>query len=108
MSDGLPELALRPGFPYPGGLPTGYCTLSRLTDGRIHVDRADPRVLISAELVDQVMIGHLPHAVLDWTGPVQLGPVGALLKITGVNRQVIYRLTEWMPAVRGYIAEWPD
>lgn len=108
MSDGLPEFSVRPGFPYPGGLPDGECILTRLEDGRLHIDQADPRIMISAELVDQVMIGHHPHVALDWTGPVQLGPVGALLKIAGVNRQVLYRLTEWIPAVRGYIAEWPD
>jgi hypothetical protein len=33
---------------------------------------------------------------------------GALLKISAVNRTVIYSITEYIPAVYAYIAEWPD
>ena len=33
---------------------------------------------------------------------------GAVLKICGVNRTVIYRIGEYVPRVDGYAAEWPD
>jgi hypothetical protein len=102
------ELAVRDGYLTPHDLPRGDCVMTSLPDGSIRIDHADPRILISAELVELVMIGHCPHAVLDWTGPVQLGPVGALLKVAAVNQTLIYRLTEYVPAVHGYIAEWPD
>jgi hypothetical protein len=33
---------------------------------------------------------------------------GTVLKIDGVNRTVIYRIKDYVPAVHGYVAEWPD
>lgn len=107
------ELALRDGYTTPTDLPRGNCIMTSLlgedgTQTGIRIDHADPRILISGELVELVMIGHCPQAVLDWTGPVQLGPVGALLKIAAVNQTLIYRLTEYIPAIHAYIAEWPD
>jgi hypothetical protein len=110
MSETLPELAVRPGWTRPDGLPQGECTISRYGDA-LHIDHADPRVLISAEL--------LAEAFVHPAEGVSIGPppgsengtpfwTGAVLKIAAVNRTLIYRITEYVPSVRGYIAEWPD
>jgi hypothetical protein len=37
-----------------------------------------------------------------------LNHLGALLKIRAVNREIVYRITGYVPEVRGYIGEWPD
>lgn len=108
----MTELAARDGLPPPEGLPDGECILTTSADGGIHVDRADPRILISAEWFEKcrpspavevtVDLGH--DAIYECFPPVE----GALLKIHGINRTVVYRITEYVPRIRGYIAEWPD
>jgi len=106
----LPELAVRPGWSRPDDLPQGDCVVTRLDDGRLRVDHADPRVLISAELLDAIIDGTgddaSPHVRVDLTGCVTYD--GATMKIAAVNRTVIYRIVTYVPSVHGYIAEWPD
>lgn len=115
------ELSSTDGLPPPGDLPQGECVMTRLDDGSIRIDRADPRILISGELFDIVMrFGEdgLPGdsfaltARLDVTGclspPWRATYVGALLKIAGINQTVIYRITDYLPRIHGYIGEWPD
>lgn len=108
-----PELAVRDGYVLPSDIPDGVCDLTRLDDGRIRVDRADPRILISAELLDSVNGSlcmpddRLPlyvslHHALPGTY------AGAVMTIRGVNRTVIYLIGEYLPSVHGYIAEWSD
>jgi hypothetical protein len=117
----LPELAVRPGYVPPGDLPQGACTWTSLPGGRIRVDHADPRILVSAELLGSVaQFGDSDpagdwlalNAELDTAGCCDCmmadDYTGAVLKISGVNRQVIYRITGYVPAVHGYIGEWPD
>lgn len=66
--------------------------------GHFHIDHADPRALISAELIDQVRIrGHLD---------VELA--GDLLYLRGLNRTVIYRVLARHPQRLAYCIEWPD
>lgn len=114
------ELAVRDGFQPPADLPTGECIVVTMGDGGIRIDRADPRVLISAEVLD-VVISDGPDAwpwsaSLDTSGCFRPEPgknwtttyVGAVLKIHGANRTVIYRITGYVPAVHAYIGEWPD
>ena len=88
----------------------GECVITRLYDRAdgvaLRVDRADPRILINAELVDEIADNPGPAAVLDASGCETY--IGALLKIRAVNRNVIYRLTGWLPRERAFIAEWPD
>lgn len=105
------ELALRDGYVRPDNLPRGECIMTSLyaedgTQTGIRIDHADPRILISSEVLD---------AVVDKAGgawPPDLAGCatfdGILLKVHGVNRTVVYRLTEYVAAVNGYIAEWPD
>jgi hypothetical protein len=70
----------------------------------LHIDRADPRVRISGELLEQIRAGNYhPAVTLD----------GDLLKIRAVNRTVIYRIGRQvdvhLEGQRGtYLAEWPD
>jgi hypothetical protein len=105
MAD-LAALTLR--LPRPG-LPQGQCICTRLDDGTIRVDQADPRVLISAELLALIVVNDALYVTLDYD-PL-LGAAfytGAVLKIHGVNQQVVYRIGEYVPSVRCYIGEWPD
>jgi hypothetical protein len=102
------ELAVRDGYPPPGDLPRGECIVT-MVDGTINVRHADPRVLISAELLAEVYIAPSPGVSLSPECPGGRGyGVGAVLRIEAVNCTVIYRITEYVPAVHGYIGEWPD
>lgn len=81
--------------------PVGDCIVTEAIDGSLHIDRADPRVLISAELLDQIKDGRAVAAVtLD----------GDLFRIAGTNRTVVYRIGEKVPDLNlnAYYAEWPD
>jgi hypothetical protein len=98
-------------------LPHGQCICTRLDDGSIHVDQADPRVLISGELLDAILLrspivdGTEALAVNAWlnmAGYTGHGYVGAVLHIDGVNQQVVYRIVDMVPRVNGYVGEWPD
>jgi hypothetical protein len=120
----MAELAVTDGMPPPDGLPRGEFTCTRLDDGTIRVDQADPRILISAELLHAIALDSIIadgteafalNARLDTAGCVPpqqrgwLGPyAGAVLHVHGVNRTVIYRITGYLPRIRAYIAEWPD
>lgn len=71
--------------------------MSLLTvDGKLHVLQADPEVLFSRELIEEMRGQADDRYDLD----------GDLLKIYGVNATVIYRL-----APKGdlyYLGRWPD
>jgi hypothetical protein len=97
------ELATRDGLPPPPGLPTGEFRCTGLDHGAIRIDHADPRILISTELLYEIVANPTPHAQL-----VHDLPGHPLLKIRGVNRTVIYRIVEWLPRICGAIGEWPD
>lgn len=79
-------------------------------DEAMWVDHADPRIMISAELIDMWARGELrPEVTLDrlnFTRPN--GHVGAVIRIDAANRTLVYRLAEYLPSHFGYIAEWPD
>lgn len=113
-----PELAVREGFPLPLNLPEGNFsfTLTQHDDGTFIVDQADPKVLISGEFLSVIDQGDCrPGIVLDrrhgtcrCEGGGEHHFSGALLKIHAANRNVLYRITEYVPAVNGYIGEWPE
>jgi hypothetical protein len=109
----MAELAVTDGMPPPGDLPRGECILTTMADGRARIDHADPRILISAELLVESFIVPAPGVSLN-SDMMREGPngtpfwEGAVLKIEGVNRTVIYRIGEYVPRVRGYVGEWPD
>jgi hypothetical protein len=102
----MAALAVTDGMPPPLDLPAGECFMTTLADGSLRIDRADPRILISGELLDMLPS---PHTQLDTTGCRSgHGYVGAVLKICGVNQTVIYRIVDMVPRINGYIGEWPD
>ena len=113
----MAELAVTDGRPPPSGLPDGECIITRIDDPvhgpKLHIDHADPRVLISAELLSEAFIAPVPGVSLN-TDMVREGPngtpfwEGAVMTIRGINRTVIYRITGYVPRVHGYIGEWPD
>jgi hypothetical protein len=121
MAEALPELAVRHGHVPAGDVPQGECIITSLPGGGIRVDHADPRVLISGELLESIARfgdsdpsgGWLAlNAQLDTTDccdcMMQDDYTKAVLKISAVNRTVIYRIVTYVPSVHGYIAEWPD
>lgn len=109
----MAELAARDGAPPPADLPRGEVVIHRVGDS-IWIERADPRILISGELLAAtigVRNGVLPltNVRLDLTGcSPGHGYVGAILHIDGANRQLVYRITDMVPRINGYIGEWPD
>jgi hypothetical protein len=88
------------------GVVDGECIMTRLADGGLRIVRADPRVLIAAELLDAVNGAGPRTAWLDLAGCATYD--GDLLKIRAVNRTVIYRIGEYVPLHRAYVGEWPD
>jgi hypothetical protein len=90
-----------------GGESFGECIITQLLDPdgsvRFRVDRADPVVRISPELLGQV-------PAMDWPATFD----GKVLRIRGVNRTVVYRIRDVLEPVPGhpgywdYIGEWPD
>jgi hypothetical protein len=118
----MAELAVTDGMPPPSDLPDGELIVHRVRDS-LWIAHADPRILISGELLDSFPItadsfGTTPdgpalilehHAWLDTAGcTAGSGYVGAVVHINGVNRQVVYRITDMVPRVNGYVGEWPD
>lgn len=102
---GLPELAVREGERVPDDLPRGDCVFTRLADGGLLIDQADPRILISEQLLESIA-RHAPTQVCVESDDGKV--IGSLLTIRGVNREVVYRITAYLPRVRGYIGEQPD
>jgi hypothetical protein len=89
----------------------GECVIT-LTDDlvngtQLRVDRADPIVRISPQL----LAGMLPPGA-PW--PATYDPETRVLRIDGINRTVIYRIRDILEPVPGwpghweYIGEWPD
>lgn len=67
--------------------------------GRLRVDRADPIIWVSAEIVERVRVNdHHPDVTVD----------GDLLTIRASNRTVIYRIGEYYPQRHCYLLTWPD
>jgi hypothetical protein len=87
-------------------LPRGECQFIRLDDGSVNICRADPRILISADLLDAIVDDPAPEAWVDLAGCTTYD--GGVLRINGVNRTVVYRIVTYVPSARAFIAEWPD
>ena len=110
----MAELAVTDGELPPADLPRGECILTRLEDGTIRIDQADPRILISAPVLGEAFLAPAPGVSLSTTlirqdrGTTPFWE-GAVLRIEGVNRTVIYRVGAYLfPRIDGYIGEWPD
>jgi len=95
--------------PWPAHAPSGVLVLSEHEDGSLTIDHADPHVTFSVEVIESAARGDTSQVTitgLNYTA--HGGHVGALLKIQAANRNVVYRLTEWLPTIRAYIGEWPE
>lgn len=87
----------------------GECIVQRMDDPldgtKFHIERADPVVRISPELLAQV-----PDPSAGWPASFD----GKTLRIRGVNRTVVYRIRDVLeprpgaPGCWDYIGEWPD
>ena len=85
----------------------GECVVTQLLqpDGsvRFRIDRADPVVRLSPEL-----LGYIPSS--GWPATFD----GKVLRIYGVNRTVVYRIRDVLEPRPGeyghwdYVGEWPD
>ncbi|MEU8278216.1 hypothetical protein ACFYOK_37385 [Microbispora bryophytorum] len=98
---GRRELQLPDGWRGPGPWDNaGECIVTRhWDDGTLTVDRADPRILISAELLDEFREGKRTPEVTVTED---------VLRIEAANRTVIYRIGDKVPHLHAYLAEWPD
>jgi hypothetical protein len=104
-----PELTtLIPADPRVLSLPQGECIVS-LRDGGLWIEHADPRVMISLELLDEIVRGDC-HPQVTIRPADEFGDtwVGALLRIEAENQTVLYRLAEYVAPQHGWIMEWPD
>lgn len=77
------------------------------------IERTEPQIKISAELLEMIAEGHSPWARLTW--PDGSGPdpvfglhVGAILRIDASNQTVIYRVEAYHFQPDYYVAEFPD
>jgi hypothetical protein len=75
----------------------GFVATTR-DDRTVHIEKADPQVMVAAKFLDDVRDGWYPWTSLD----------GDVLKIHGTNRTVIYRIGGPVPDLAAYYAEWPD
>lgn len=88
---------------------SGDCVVHANEDGTLTIIRADPRVLVSVEILDEIRDGKgHPATHLDYLPADHEPMTGAVLTIDGVNRRVIYRIAEQVPDLNAYYAEWPD
>lgn len=79
----------------------GDCVLTLLADERVRVDQADPRILIASDLVHELRDGLQPRGR-------GITLTGDILRIEGVNRTVIYRISDERHDPYNYLGEWPD
>jgi hypothetical protein len=79
----------------------GECILALVEDNRVRVDHADPRVLIACDLVHDIRAGKKPRGK-------GITLTGDILRIAGVNRTVVYRISAERHDPYNYLAEWPD
>ncbi|MBO3751551.1 hypothetical protein J5X84_36225 [Streptosporangiaceae bacterium NEAU-GS5] len=78
---------------------TGDLTLSKAADGTLTVVRADPRILIAAEVLEELA---------DGNGHPSVTLADDVLTIDAANQRVIYRITDYGMPANVYLAEWPD
>lgn len=80
-------------------------------NGRLWVEHADPRTIITRELLDCIAAGPADGVTLTLAWNAKPGCclyLGAALRIEAANQTLVYRITKCSHEHRGYIAEWPD
>lgn len=108
--------------------PPGTLVVRRLLEGRpkatgLEVVRADPQVVFTDELLnairDDVSIypdvrvegfeEYGPHICRESTcSPDRTCFTGIRVHLDAFNRHVIYLIGDYVPAVNGWVARWPD
>jgi len=68
----------------------------------ITINRADPRILISGVIMEEIIAGQMIGTTTYDT------PTGPVVKIEADNQTVIYRIVDRWPQSYVYVAEWPD
>lgn len=101
------SLTLIPADPRVPDLPQGE-VITRRADGHLWVDHADPRIVISLQLLDLIVRGECLPEVTIRLADFAFAWTGAVMRIEAANRTLVYRLTDYLPWYHGYIAEWPD
>lgn len=103
-----PELtSLIPADPRIASLPQGNVIVHRDGD-RLRIEHADPRVVISFQLLDAIVRGDGHPDVTITAAPGAAGWQDAVIRINAANRTLVYRLTECLGWYCGWIMEWPD
>lgn len=92
-----------------GDLPAlGECIITR-RDGRLWIDRADPRVAITVQLLNEIICGRtLPGVTIRHPDNGALSLRGSVIRIEAANRTVLYRLEECLDWCSCWTAVWPD
>lgn len=99
----------------------GDCVVTKLSSGGLRIEQADPRVIISADVLFGATWNDLQTHVLRQITCLEHGTVAnstghpcinhateLMFRIEGVNRTVIYRIGEKVPDLYAYYAEFPD
>jgi hypothetical protein len=75
-------------------------------DDELVIVRADPRILVTYEFLDEV---RRATDTFDDLGSPSLATLkDDVLTLNGVNRKVIYRIGAFLPQKGCWVAEWPD
>lgn len=79
-------------------------------NGRLHVDEADPRILMSHSLFHTLFIGdeYDCSPQLDYLPGPDGGHQGAIIKIHAENGTFIYRVEKFISHEDGWLLAWPD
>lgn len=91
-----------------GDLPQGECILQD-RDGQLWIARADPRIMITFQLLDEIVCGRsLPEVTIRHPDSATPSWKGSVIRIEAANRTVLYRLEECLNWCSCWTAEWPD
>ena len=106
--------------------PPGVIVLRQHINGetyRIEVVRADPQVIVTDEILNDIRDGVSIYPDVRVEGFEEYGPhicrqstcspdrtcfTGIRLHLDAINRHVIYLIGDYIPAANGWIARWPD
>lgn len=69
------------------------------TENGLYIKQADPRVLITCEMLDEFKNGNIHKDVTL---------ADEILTINGMNRRVVYKLGKYNHSLNAYDLEWPD
>jgi hypothetical protein len=82
----------------PPSLGYGFCDV-RTSGEQLIIDHADPRILVTREL--------LARAIREGTHPA-VEITGGRMVINAANRRVVYEIGRWLAAIDCYEAAWPE